>query len=205
MTLDQLENKVTRNPLSPLFARLAEEHLRVGKTDSAKQHVLTGLIHHPDYPTAHLIAARSHATAHEYSDALQHLNHAFTYLPGNPGLLKMRTDWESAIEELAVLPKPQEFQQKVQETPLEDLAQKLETSPRITPQEGLVTSPPAVAREDSGEIEEGIISVTLAEIYATQGAYEAAIAMYKKLRQQRPQQADQFDKKIRELERKVKS
>lgn len=50
-----------------------------------------------------------------------------------------------------------------------------------------------------------IVSVTLAEIYVRQGEYEEAIKTYRALIQLRPKQKELFEKKIEELERKLKS
>ena len=55
-------------------------------------------------------------------------------------------------------------------------------------------------------VEEGrIVSKTLAEIYATQGAYQEALLTYRLLKQQRPSHKDEFDQRIKELELKLLS
>lgn len=47
---------------------------------------------------------------------------------------------------------------------------------------------------------EKIVTVTLAEIYATQGEYREAIEAYRALKMRRPAEAGRFDERIRELE-----
>src|SRR5512147_1640303 len=47
---------------------------------------------------------------------------------------------------------------------------------------------------------EKIVTVTLAEIYATQGEYREAIDAYRVLKMRRPAEAGRFDERIRELE-----
>jgi tetratricopeptide (TPR) repeat protein len=48
-----------------------------------------------------------------------------------------------------------------------------------------------------------IVSKTLAEIYATQGAYQEAILTYQLLREQRPGLEREFEERIKELESKL--
>lgn len=49
-----------------------------------------------------------------------------------------------------------------------------------------------------------IITETLASIYTDQGGYEEAIAAYKVLMQQRPEEKEKFEKKIQDLQGKIK-
>jgi predicted Zn-dependent protease len=45
-----------------------------------------------------------------------------------------------------------------------------------------------------------IVTATLAEIYANQGEYQAAIAAYMRLREQHPEEAGRYDRRIAQLE-----
>ena len=54
----------------------------------------------------------------------------------------------------------------------------------------------AAPREGGGKI----VTVTLAEIYASQGEYSAAIDAYRRLSQQRPAEARRYERRIGELE-----
>ena len=45
-----------------------------------------------------------------------------------------------------------------------------------------------------------IVTATLAEIYASQGEYQAAITAYRRLREQHPEEAGRFGRRIAELE-----
>lgn len=47
-----------------------------------------------------------------------------------------------------------------------------------------------------------IVTPTLAEIYATQGAYREAIRTYSLLLDRRPEERERFEQRIRELEEK---
>jgi len=196
MTTDQLEAHLTQNPHSPLFARLAAERLRAKRIDEALTLCLEGMNRFPGYPTAHFVLARCLAQKGDYESALEHIGVVFRSFPGNPIVVAFRNNWR----ELDRLKKSQ--------------AGKSSAGQSSSPQSpGNTTARrPAVGRERSAAEEEPessidenpIVSVTLAEIYTTQGAYQTAIAMYRKLQLHKPQQADQFEQKIRELREKLR-
>ncbi len=84
-------------------------------------------------------------------------------------------------------------------TELDALASKLENAERIVPQE----------TEEEASPKEGVpsdslvITPTLAEIYATQGEYGAAIQAYEILILSKPNERDRFEKRIKELQAKL--
>lgn len=55
----------------------------------------------------------------------------------------------------------------------------------------------------TGDISPAIVSTTLAEIYSTQGEYGEAIKIYKALISRRPNERENFEQKIKELESKL--
>ncbi|MBI5022175.1 MAG: hypothetical protein HZB59_12130 [Ignavibacteriales bacterium] len=55
LTLEQLEQRLHRQPFSPLFARLAYEYLNQNRVEEAKQLCAKGLGLYPNYSTAQLI------------------------------------------------------------------------------------------------------------------------------------------------------
>ena len=84
-------------------------------------------------------------------------------------------------------------------TELDTLATKLENAERIVPQEPEDdTSPKESVPSDSL-----VITPTLAEIYATQGEYGAAIQAYEILILSKPNDRDRFEKRIKELQAKL--
>jgi len=84
-------------------------------------------------------------------------------------------------------------------TELDTLASKLENAERIVPQESEEeTSPKESVPSDSL-----VITPTLAEIYATQGEYGAAIQAYEILILSKPNERDRFEKRIKELQAKL--
>jgi lipopolysaccharide biosynthesis regulator YciM len=83
---------------------------------------------------------------------------------------------------------------------LEELAARLHDArlPRSTGSEPVATS-----TEDFSSAQSPIIvTETIARIYMTQGSYELAIEAFKTLQQQKPEKHGEFEKLIKECERK---
>jgi tetratricopeptide (TPR) repeat protein len=55
LTLEQLEQRLSRQPASPLFARLAYEYLNINRSEEAKQLCVKGLELYPNYSTARIV------------------------------------------------------------------------------------------------------------------------------------------------------
>lgn len=200
MTLDQLETRFARDQHSPLFARLAGEYLRARRFDEALKLCLDGIQRFPEYATAHFIAAQCFAQKGEFEPALRHIEHALDALPDNTILLALRKSWLDKSKT------PREYVDRLSPMNVslpEKVTEKIKTDEQTAPKSE-ITSQPSTS-EPTKEVlgDSPITSVTLAEIYAMQGAYEAAIAMYRKLQKQKPHQADQFEMKIRELKEKL--
>jgi tetratricopeptide (TPR) repeat protein len=84
-------------------------------------------------------------------------------------------------------------------TELDTLASKLENAERIVPQEFEEETSP----KESFPSDSLVITPTLAEIYATQGEYGAAIQAYEILILSKPNERDRFEKRIKELQAKL--
>ena len=84
-------------------------------------------------------------------------------------------------------------------TELDALASKLENAERIVPQEAAEEASP----KESVPSDSLVITPTLAEIYATQGEYGAAIQAYEILILSKPNERDRFEKRIKELQAKL--
>lgn len=184
MTVEQLQEYMRDNPRSSLFARLADEYYRRRQFDEAVQLCINGLQVYPEYATAHIVIARCLVEKNDIPSALSYLQVALRTYPDNAVLATLRRKWE-----------------QLSSTILQAQPPRRENKP---PER----STPAATKEETGEEhfvldDVPIVSATLAEIYAAQGAYEAAIAMYRKLQRQKPQQSKQFEKKIEELRQKM--
>lgn len=213
MNIELLEEKLRRNPNSPLFARLAEAYVEAQRVEEAHSLCEKGLKQFPNYATAHLIAAKCSAELGKIESAQRHLELAMGSFPDNELLLGLRGQWADlpampSGPPQAIPPEEQSTETHTEEihqdepSSLEQLANHLQSVDRITPDS--TSSPP---REDAiadmrGADDSPIISVTLAEIYTNQGAYDAAIGIYRRLQQRKPQQAEEYEGKIRELMQK---
>lgn len=81
-----------------------------------------------------------------------------------------------------------------------DLAEKLQNAERIVPEEDY--QPQSVSNEETQSYESEMVTPTLAEIYASQGEYNAAIQAYEILMFSLPAKAPEFQKRIQELQQK---
>ena len=84
-------------------------------------------------------------------------------------------------------------------TGLDSLATQLENAGRIIPQE----PEPSPSPEESAPLDSIVITPTLAEIYASQGEYGAAIQAYEILIYSKPNERERFEKRISELQAKL--
>ncbi len=84
-------------------------------------------------------------------------------------------------------------------TGLDSLAAQLENAGHIVPQE----PEPSESPEESAPLDSIVITPTLAEIYASQGEYGAAIQAYEILIYSKPDERERFEKRIGELQAKL--
>ncbi|MCX6138024.1 MAG: tetratricopeptide repeat protein [Ignavibacteriales bacterium] len=82
-----------------------------------------------------------------------------------------------------------------QEDDLGALATQLENADRITPPEPVTPMRP----DEAMTFESNIVTPTLAEIYASQGEYGAAIQAYEILMLSKPEDRERFERRIQEL------
>ncbi len=305
MTLPDLEQKLSQNPNSPLFARLAKECLSAGRVEEARQLCMSGLQLYPSYATAHLVLAQCYRAEQNTTKALEYIQEARTFLPDSIYLKTLYDEWSRGVAELPIeLPQPIvtkdiEPQQEVEAlqivesiAPVVEALEEMfpETFPRevvelqeafverINKNEEIITEEPLPIQEiqsqpveiteeivsealtesmfgappitestlhvaeeinlveeifsDSAVVppsptielpvesqitsttfdvqlpqhndDDGrIVSKTLAEIYASQGAYAEAILTYQLLKSLRPAQTAEYDLRIKELEPKL--
>ena len=83
---------------------------------------------------------------------------------------------------------------------IDSIAAKLESAPRIVPPE---PEPQKAAQPEAAPLDSTVITPTLAEIYASQGEYGAAIQAYEILLLSKPGERERFEKRIKELQAKL--
>jgi tetratricopeptide (TPR) repeat protein len=81
MDIGQIENKLERRPHSPLFARLADEYIKIGKFTEAKDLCCSGLQRYPSYSIVHIVLARCYYAEKNYPAALEEAYNALAIYP----------------------------------------------------------------------------------------------------------------------------
>ncbi|MFA6469024.1 MAG: tetratricopeptide repeat protein [Bacteroidota bacterium] len=88
-------------------------------------------------------------------------------------------------------------------TDLDSLTEKLQNAEKIVPEENYQPKTPTPQEtQEQQAYETDAVTPTLAEIYASQGEYRAAIQAYEILMFSQPQKGGDFQKRIRELQQK---
>ena len=196
MNIALLEDRLAANPKSPLFARLASFYLKEGEVQKAVELCSAGLKDHPDYTTAHLVLARAFETLGRNVEALIEYRRVLRVFPDNRSVL----DRVQTIER-----KEQESFRSFAEERLQELRRKKQQAvAKAAEAPGVVRNAPQVNEDEQEEEPRGagqkIVTATLAEIYASQGEFGEAIQVYRKLRQEKPSDAEAYERRIGELE-----
>ena len=93
-----LEERLTANPSSSLFAMLAYFYLQVDKVGEALSVAQRGVIAHPAYSTGHIVLAMAMMRAELFSDAKKELLKAADLHPGSEILGAISADFESRAQ-----------------------------------------------------------------------------------------------------------
>jgi tetratricopeptide (TPR) repeat protein len=92
--------------------------------------------------------------------------------------------------------------QQESSTDFDMLTEKLQNAERIKPQENYQPQQQMTSQEEQTAYESDMVTPTLAEIYASQGEYGAAIQAYEILQFSKPEQSGSYQQRIRELQQK---
>ncbi|MBI5472025.1 MAG: tetratricopeptide repeat protein [Ignavibacteriae bacterium] len=203
--------------VSPYFARDAAASLLQGNTQYAIELCLTGTKAFPNYSTGHLVLGKCYEAFGRTLEALAEYKLALQILPTNPTLqsLVMHAEEKHQEEfrkfseeerqkldaEKKTVSAQEYFAEKpsTEETAIEYLAKRLQDVKRIQPKtagpaEGV---PPPIKDDRSIKF----VTATMAEIYATQGEFAEAIAAYRELLRQHPDEQEKHASRIAEIER----
>lgn len=214
MNIATLEARLAERPTSPLFVRLAGCLLESGEVQRAVELCQQGLKLFPDYATAHLILGRCYESLGRSVEAVLEYRRVLKAFPDNPhvgALLKRVEQREQEAFKAFAEERARKLVERRGSVSFESYVtdavpgsrkvadgsgkQSEESSPR-----GLV---PAKSDDEEEPARSGpakIVTATLAEIYAAQGEYAAAIDAYKRLLAERPVDAERYQKRVAELE-----
>lgn len=183
MNIPLLEERLAANPRSPLFARLASAYAREGRYEDAIDLCTRGLKEFPEYPTAHLVLAECYQSTGRTVEALIEYRRVLKAVPDNPSVVNvLRLIEKREQEAFHAFAEERLKQLKMRKGKLS------EARVAVSDEE----------RESGSEVK--IVTVTLAEIYASQGEYEEAIQVYRRLAAGKEDKAEECVKRISELE-----
>ncbi len=199
--------------ISPWFARRAVERIAAGKSAEAVRLCVEGIAEYPWYATGAYVLGRCYEQSGRRAEAIMEYRRACTLAPDaravREALARVERQEQDAFEAFAAqqagaLTQPpgslgfEEFlagKGGADEGSADFLRKQAEAARR--------EETPAGAGEKTAEAPSPsprIVTVTLAEIYAAQGEYREAIEAYRALLGRRPEEAEGFQKRIRELE-----
>jgi len=210
------------NNKSPLFARVAENEIERNNIDSAIKILTEGLVNHPDFSVAYFLLGKAHTIQGNYGQALKsikkgseliHSPKTFDYYLREIDAIKKQRQlfnvsrWANIAYENSV----QNVQAQSNESNQTKSSESIEeTLNKLTAE---IEGTSKVIKEAKKKIEDNrikeysnndfIVSETLAKIYITQGEFNEAISVYKKLKVKNPEKEIYFDSKIAELKAKL--
>ena len=286
--IDFLSQKLSDNPQSPLFARLADLYLTTNQSVEALKLCEAGVQTHSSYATGYVVLGKCYSALNENSKARLAFAQALHLAPFNQLARKLLDEipfsadepiqtpeaesaettppaTETAVQEepfpIQSIDEPPLIAETIPETPiaeeaaqetvqqtetgivetqpaepaqlssvddyiqqhsanagteklvsldeyldqaaeptgLDSLATQLENAGHLVPE----TPEPSPSQEESTPLDSIVITPTLAEIYASQGEYGAAIQAYEILIYSKPNERERFEKRISELQAKL--
>ncbi len=192
--------------IAPRFAERAVELLVRGEVAASLSLCLGGTRKYPDYATGYWILGRCYEDLGKPDDAAAQFLRVNQLVPGlkEVGEALRRVSGEESQKGPST-PGKEESSIDFMLRQLQRVKQGRDRLGSSRSPEGARTqSPEATPSQDSrgsdGEVPQRM-TVTLAEIYAQQGEYRAAVAAYRLLMQQRPGEAGRFRERLEVLEK----
>jgi tetratricopeptide (TPR) repeat protein len=127
---------------------------------------------------------------------------------GQPEVMGVEPPAQQSVEEPEIVfTSPEQAQLFADEnapatgTDIDELSQRLQHVERIVPQEQHISPPPPAQEETEEAFDSNMVTPTLAEIYASQGEYTAAIQAYEILMFTQPGKTAQYQQRVKELQK----
>jgi len=175
---------------APRFVVHATALLEAGRNAEAVVACRAGIQRYPWYATGYWVLGKCYEALGDLSDAHAQYLEVARRLHGIPSINDALERTRPVMNAKAAVAEPAGDDMDL-------LLRKLQDAGRITP-----SSDPDVPFVDMAtpQGEEPIATVTLAEIYAAQGRYKEALEAYRRITQQRPDDAGRHDERMAELE-----
>ena len=182
--------------ISPRFVVQATALLGAGNIESAMEACRAGIARYPWYATGYWVLGKCYEAQGNLAAAGKQYGEVAARLPGVPSV-------KNAVERTRVPGSTPAVQRPGEGTDVDALLRRLQEAKRsILPASGTDTPLVDISTPHG---ESSIVTVTLAEIYAKQGEYREALDAYRKLIQQRPDEAGRHAIRVAELERLLQS
>lgn len=180
--------------ISPRFVVQATALLAAGNIDSAVEACRAGIARYPWYATGYWVLGKCYEAQGNSVAAAEQYAEVAARLPGVPSV-------KNAVERTRVPGSAHAVQKAEEGTDVDALLRRLQEAKRPIPVSGASNGDTPFVDMSTPHGESSIVTVTLAEIYAKQGEYREALEAYRKLTQQRPDEAGRHAMRMAELER----
>lgn len=179
--------------IGPRFAEWAVERLAHGDIDAAVALCRAGIRTYPRYATGYLILGRCYESQGKPAEALIAYRDAARLQPGIESL-------QAALQRVTPAgTAPPSTGSAQGESAVEYMLRQLQqVKQRMPPVTGEL---PGRRDEAARDRDMPIVSATIAEILVQQGEYKEAVATYRRLIRQRPDEAGRHSERLAELER----
>ncbi len=177
---------------SPRFVVQATALLTAGSIAGAVEMCRAGIARYPWYATGYWVLGKCYEAQGNLAAAGEQYGEVAVRLPGVPSV-------QNAVERTRVPGNPPVVRGVKEETDVDAMLRRLQEAKRPIPTASGADTPFVDMSIPHGE--SAIVTVTLAEIYAKQGEYREALEAYRKLIQQRPDEAGRHAMRVAELER----
>ncbi|MFQ5802038.1 MAG: tetratricopeptide repeat protein [Candidatus Methylomirabilales bacterium] len=189
--IQQMETTLAQNPLSLVFAQLADAYRRGGRLEQAIQLCQEGLTHHVTYASAYMVLGRSLKEKGDLLAAREAFQRVLRLDPESVlahhflgEIAEARDEFLEALDAYRAALIFHPFDKEIQAA-VERLQARTEAQARAVPPEA-----PAVHQGPSPPQAEPLATETLGDLYAAQGLHEQAAEIYGRVMADTPDRED---------------
>lgn len=202
--LDKLFEKLRLDPDSLVFAPLADGCRKAGRLEEALDICSKGVAQHPEYASGHVVLGKCYFDSQERDKAAESFNTVLSLDENNLvalkflGMIQAENGDEAAAREhfrhiLALDPENTEIRTKLEHLQA-DQAERDRGVTTVVPEESIDQEPvpdeefegKTISLGEDAETSDEFATLTLADIYASQGYTDKAIKIYREVLKARP-------------------